>query len=54
MMTGVSDVWSPLGDYRPLPGVHDEMVSATGEPRPHGGPLIRSLEKLGLAELTSR
>jgi uncharacterized circularly permuted ATP-grasp superfamily protein/uncharacterized alpha-E superfamily protein len=54
MIAGVSEVWRPLGDYRPLPGVHDEMVSSTGEPRPHGGPLIRSLEKLGLAELTSR
>jgi uncharacterized circularly permuted ATP-grasp superfamily protein/uncharacterized alpha-E superfamily protein len=46
--------WKPLGDYRLLSGVHDEMVSTTGEPRPHCGPLIRSLEKLGLTELTSR
>lgn len=46
--------WTPLGDYRLLHGVHDEMVSAVGTPRPHCGPLIRSLEKLGLTELTSR
>src|SRR5262245_45890511 len=46
--------WSPRADYRRLHGVHDEMVSAVGTPRPHCGPLIRSLEKLGLTELTSR
>jgi len=46
--------WRPLGDYRLLSGVHDEMVSTVGEARPHCGPLIRSLEKLGLMELTSR
>ena len=51
---GVSEGWSPLADYHLQPGVHDEMVGSLGELRPHCGALIRSLEKLGLAELTSR
>jgi uncharacterized circularly permuted ATP-grasp superfamily protein/uncharacterized alpha-E superfamily protein len=54
MIAGVSDGWRPLEDYRVLPGLHDEMVGSSGEPRPHCGTLIRSLERLGLAELTSR
>jgi len=46
--------WRPLEDYRPLAGVHDEMVSATGQPRAFCETLIRSLEKLGRPELLSR
>ena len=46
--------WRLLEDYRPLPGVYDEMSSAIGQPRPHCQDLVRSLEGLGRSELSSR
>jgi uncharacterized circularly permuted ATP-grasp superfamily protein/uncharacterized alpha-E superfamily protein len=41
-------------DYAPLPGVHDEMCAATGEPRPQWDYLIRSIEALGREDLGRR
>ena len=41
-------------DYHPLPGVYDEMCTATGELRPQWEYLIRSCEALGGDELGRR
>ena len=55
-----SDVQGPstaaqlLDGYRPVAGVHDEMVSASGRARPHYEPFVRSLNALGRHELASR
>ena len=43
-----------LETYQPVPGVHDEMVDATGEPRPVWRDFIAALEDLGADELTRR
>jgi uncharacterized circularly permuted ATP-grasp superfamily protein/uncharacterized alpha-E superfamily protein len=45
---------SLAADYRPLPGVPDEMVDASGEPRPVWKPFIAALDALGADELTRR
>ena len=46
--------WRLLQDYRPVPGVYDEVSGPGGRPRPHCDPLVRSLEGLGRHELSSR
>jgi uncharacterized circularly permuted ATP-grasp superfamily protein/uncharacterized alpha-E superfamily protein len=43
-----------LADYRPLPGVHDEMMTAGGEVRPHWRDLLSGLAALGREELARR
>src|SRR5579862_1624705 len=43
-----------LQNYRPLPGVYDEMCTADGELRPQWEYLIRSFETLGGEELARR
>jgi uncharacterized circularly permuted ATP-grasp superfamily protein/uncharacterized alpha-E superfamily protein len=43
-----------LDGYHPLPGVPDEMVDATGNPRPIWRDFIAALEDLGPAELSKR
>src|SRR5262245_2518652 len=45
---------SLAADYRPLPGVPDEMVDASGSPRPVWKPFIAALDELGPEELTRR
>jgi uncharacterized circularly permuted ATP-grasp superfamily protein/uncharacterized alpha-E superfamily protein len=40
--------------YRPLDGCYDEMVDATGVPRPHWSYLAESLGELGVDELLRR
>src|SRR5262249_22178569 len=44
-------MWS---DYAPPPGHHDEVFDARGEVRPHWHAFLRSVEELGLPELTRR
>jgi uncharacterized circularly permuted ATP-grasp superfamily protein/uncharacterized alpha-E superfamily protein len=51
---GPSAPWQLLDGYRPLAGVHDELVGASGRLRPHYEPLVRSLNALGRHELASR
>ena len=46
--------WRLLQDYRPVPGVYDEVSGPGGRPRPHCDTLVRSLEGLGRHELSSR
>ena len=43
-----------LEGYRPIQGVIDEMVDASGEPRPAWKHFIASLEALGSEELQER
>jgi uncharacterized circularly permuted ATP-grasp superfamily protein/uncharacterized alpha-E superfamily protein len=43
-----------FADYRPLAGCHDEMVTSTGEVRPHWQYLVAALEALGVYELEQR
>lgn len=40
--------------YRPVPGVHDEMVDPQGRLRPHWRPLLARLARLGRAEIECR
>ncbi|HSI40294.1 MAG TPA: circularly permuted type 2 ATP-grasp protein [Xanthobacteraceae bacterium] len=47
-------VASLLAGYRPLPGVHDEMMDADGQPRPYWMPLLASLAELGREEVERR
>ncbi|MCB4770505.1 circularly permuted type 2 ATP-grasp protein [Ancylobacter sp. Lp-2] len=42
---------SLLSGYRPLPGVHDELVDADGKLRPHWGPLLAALAEMGVEEV---
>jgi len=46
--------WSGFADYAPDGRAFDEMVSARGELRAHGAPLVRALEALGAAEIAAR
>lgn len=41
-------------DYERIPGLYDEMLDADGAPRAHWAPLVRSLERMGAAELARR
>jgi len=43
-----------LDGYRPIHGVHDEMVDASGAPRPAWKKFIASLDRLGAEELQAR
>jgi uncharacterized circularly permuted ATP-grasp superfamily protein/uncharacterized alpha-E superfamily protein len=43
-----------LASYRPLPGIHDEMMTPGGEVRPHWHDLLSGLAALGREELTRR
>jgi len=43
-----------LADYRPMPGVRDEMMSDRGEVRPHWRDLLAGLAALGSEELSRR
>jgi uncharacterized circularly permuted ATP-grasp superfamily protein/uncharacterized alpha-E superfamily protein len=43
-----------LADYRPLPGVYDEMMSDDGAVRPHWIELLSGLARLGSEELSHR
>ncbi len=40
--------------YERLPGLHDEMLDVSGEPRAHWAPLVSSLAGMGPAELARR
>jgi uncharacterized circularly permuted ATP-grasp superfamily protein/uncharacterized alpha-E superfamily protein len=46
--------WRPFADYKPASGVFDELASAPGALRPHGGKLIESIVSLGAEEFASR
>jgi uncharacterized circularly permuted ATP-grasp superfamily protein/uncharacterized alpha-E superfamily protein len=50
----VADGDAQRPEYERLPGLHDEMLDAEGAPRAHWAPLVRSLERMGAAELTRR
>jgi uncharacterized circularly permuted ATP-grasp superfamily protein/uncharacterized alpha-E superfamily protein len=43
-----------LAGYRPLPGIHDEMVDAEGRLRPHWRPMVSALAGLGRDEIARR
>jgi uncharacterized circularly permuted ATP-grasp superfamily protein/uncharacterized alpha-E superfamily protein len=43
-----------LAGYRPFPGVHDEMMTAGGEVRPHWRGLLSGLAALGRGDLDRR
>src|ERR1700745_892940 len=43
-----------LAEYRPLPGVYDEMMSPDGEVREHWHDLLAGLAALGREELSRR
>ncbi|MCK0207153.1 circularly permuted type 2 ATP-grasp protein [Starkeya koreensis] len=43
-----------LADYKPLPGVHDELVDAEGRPRAHWTPLLAALAEMGAEEVQRR
>src|SRR3954467_296052 len=43
-----------LADYRPLPGIYDEMMDAEGGLRPHWRPLLDMLAALGPEEINKR
>jgi len=45
---------SLVAHYRPLPDVRDEMVDASGAPRPAWRQFIAALDGLGTQELTRR
>ena len=45
--------WRPLAEYRPEPGIFDEMV-AEGGVRAHCEPFVRSLEGIGHAAVSAR
>src|SRR5215210_7622031 len=52
---GVKPPASPLLEtYRPIDGVFDEMVDASGNPRPVWAKFIAALEELGPEELKKR
>ncbi|QIB34341.1 circularly permuted type 2 ATP-grasp protein [Ancylobacter pratisalsi] len=40
-----------LAGYRPLPGVHDELVSADGQPRRHWTSMLAALAEMGVDEV---
>lgn len=42
---------SLLAGYRPLPGVHDELIDPQGKARPHWGPLLAALAEMGVDEV---
>jgi uncharacterized circularly permuted ATP-grasp superfamily protein/uncharacterized alpha-E superfamily protein len=46
--------WRLLEGYQPRVAVHDELVTAGGDLRPHYETFVRSLESLGRHELSSR
>jgi uncharacterized circularly permuted ATP-grasp superfamily protein/uncharacterized alpha-E superfamily protein len=50
----VADGGAQRPGYETLPGLHDEMLDANGEPRAHWAPLVRSLERMGAPELSRR
>lgn len=43
-----------LAGYRPLPGVHDELVGADGAPRPHWNAMLAALAEMGVDEVNRR
>jgi uncharacterized circularly permuted ATP-grasp superfamily protein/uncharacterized alpha-E superfamily protein len=43
-----------LADYRPLPGIFDEMMEADGQVRPHWQPFLAFLASLGTEEINRR
>ncbi|MCE1235536.1 MAG: circularly permuted type 2 ATP-grasp protein [Hyphomicrobiales bacterium] len=43
-----------VAGYRPVPGVHDELVDAEGRPRAHWLPLLARLAALGRPEVARR
>src|SRR5271165_6614497 len=43
-----------LADYRPLPGILDEMLDADGDVRPHWHPCLAALASLGVDEIDRR
>ncbi|WP_428032618.1 circularly permuted type 2 ATP-grasp protein [Ancylobacter sp.] len=43
-----------LADYKPLPGVHDELVDAEGRPRAHWTALLAALAEMGVDEVNRR
>jgi uncharacterized circularly permuted ATP-grasp superfamily protein/uncharacterized alpha-E superfamily protein len=50
----VSPAASALPEYRPVPDAYDEMVGATGAPRPHWAELAGAFARLGVPELQRR
>jgi uncharacterized circularly permuted ATP-grasp superfamily protein/uncharacterized alpha-E superfamily protein len=51
---GTTVPWRLFEGYHPIDGVHDEMVAAPGQLRPHCERFVRSLEALGRHEVASR
>jgi uncharacterized circularly permuted ATP-grasp superfamily protein/uncharacterized alpha-E superfamily protein len=45
---------SVFGDYARFDRVHDELLDASGQPRPHWRTFARGLDELGLAEFINR
>ncbi|WAC27844.1 circularly permuted type 2 ATP-grasp protein [Ancylobacter sp. SL191] len=43
-----------LAGYKPLPGVHDELVGADGRPRAHWHALLAALAEMGVEEVQRR
>lgn len=52
--SGCEDVAPLLAGYRPLPGIFDEMMDASGRVRLHWQPLLAMLARLGRRELGRR
>ena len=51
---GVDPASAFLGDYRPLPGVYDELVDHHGTLRPHWRPFVEALGGMGRDEVARR
>lgn len=49
-----SGIAALTANYRPLPGIYDEMIDATGALREHWQPLLDEFARLGPAELRHR
>lgn len=43
-----------LAQYKPLPGVHDELVDGDGRPRAHWTSLLAALAEMGVDEVNRR
>src|SRR5262245_20817860 len=53
-LSSASGLMQFLAGYRPLPGIHDEMMDAAGEVRPHWQPFLDMLGGLGVEEVNRR
>ena len=53
-MVAADAITALLSGYRPLPGIHDEMVDRDGALRAHWRPLDQPLAELGPEEISRR